>query len=122
MRSALAYTPRRAPLQLASPQAAIAYLGAFAVVAFVYSNPLVLAAAAAGAAIAGLAAGAPRAVWFGVRLGGTLALLMVAVTGLVTDRGVTVLARLGEAPLLGQVNVTAESLAAGAAIDRKSVV
>ena len=64
MRSPLAYTPRPRPLQSASPQAAIAYLGAFAVVAFIYSNPIVLAAAAAGAAIAGIVAGARRAVAF----------------------------------------------------------
>lgn len=121
MRSPLAYTPRPAPLQLASPQAAIAYLGAFAVVAFLYSNPIVLTAVALGAVIAGLAAGARRAVAVSLRLGLTLALLIVVVNGLVTDRGVTVLARLGEFPQLGQVNVTAESLAAGATIGLRAM-
>ena len=121
MRSPLAYTPRPRPLQYASPQAAIAYLGGFAVVAFVYSNPIVLAAAAVGAAIAGILAGARRAVAFSMRLGLLLAFLIVAVNGLVTDRGATVLVRLGDMPLLGQTNVTAESLAAGATIGLRAL-
>jgi energy-coupling factor transport system permease protein len=122
MRSPLAYTPRAGILQSASPAAAIAYLGAFVVVAFLYSNPIVLGAAGLGAAIAGLAAGARRAVSFALRLGLSLAVLMIVVNGLVTDRGVTVLARLGELPLLGQVNVTAEALSAGAAIGLRAMV
>jgi energy-coupling factor transport system permease protein len=121
MRSPLAYTPRRGPLQSAAPGAAIAYLGAFAVVAFAYSNPIVLVAAGAGAALAGLAAGARRAVLVSLRLGLSLALLIVVVNGLVTDRGVTVVARLGHWPLLGEVNVTAESLVAGAAIGLRAM-
>jgi len=121
MRSPLAYTPRPRPLQSAAPQAAIAYLGAFAVVAFVYSSPIVLVAVAAGAALAGIVAGARRAVAFSLRLGLTLAVLVIAVNGLVTDRGVTVLARLGDLPLLGQTSVTAESLAAGATIGLRAM-
>ena len=116
MRAAIAYTPRPRPLQTASPQAAIAYLGSFVVVAFAFFSPVVLAAAAVGAALAGVTAGASRAVAAAARAGLTLAVLITIVNGLVTDRGVTVLARLGEFPLLGQVNVTAEALAAGAAI------
>jgi energy-coupling factor transport system permease protein len=121
MRSPLAYTPRPRPLQLASPQAAIAYLGGFAVVAFVYSSPIVLVAAALGAVLAGAVAGAWRAARFGLRLGATLAILMIAVNGLVTDRGETVLVRLGDLPVLGQTNVTAEALLAGAAIGLRAM-
>jgi energy-coupling factor transport system permease protein len=108
-------------LQSASPGPAIAYLGAFAVVAFAYSNPIVLTAVALGAALAGLTAGARRAVVVSLRLGLSLALLIVVVNGLVTDRGVTVLARLGHWPVLGEVNVTAESLSAGAAIGLRAM-
>ena len=121
MRSALVYTPRPRPLQSASPGAAISYLAAFVFIAFLYSNPIVLAAASLGAVIAGLAAGARRAVMLSLRLGLSLAILIVVVNGLVTDRGVTVLARLGHFALLGQVNVTAESLAAGAAIGLRAM-
>jgi energy-coupling factor transport system permease protein len=121
VRSPLAYTPRPGPLQSASPGAAIAYLGSFVLVAFLYSNPIVLTAAAIGAALAGLAAGARRAVVASCRLGLTLALLIIVVNGLVTDRGVTVLARLGHFPVLGEINVTAEALAAGAAIGLRAM-
>ena len=122
MRSPFAYTPRRGPLQAASPGAAVAYLGAFVAVAFLYSSPLVLAAAGLGAALAGRFAGAGGAVRVALRMGLTLALLIVAVNALVVDRGETVLLRLGELPLLGQVNVTAEALAAGAVIGLRAAV
>ncbi len=122
MRSALSYTPRPGILQSAAPGAAIAYLGALVVVAFLYSSPLVLAATGIAAAIAGILAGAGAAVRVAARMGLTLALLIVAVNGLVTDRGDTVLARLGDWPLLGQVNVTAEALAAGAVIGLRAAV
>jgi len=113
MRSPFAYVPRRGPLQLASPGAAVAYLGAIVAVAFLYSNPLVLVAAGAAATLAGLLAGARRAVRAGLRLGLSLALLMVVVNALVTSRGETVLARLGDWPLLGRVDVTLEAIVAG---------
>ncbi len=53
----------------------------------------------------------PRCAWVSA-----LPLLIVVVNALVVDRGETVLLRLGEAPLLGRVDVTAEAIAAGAAI------
>jgi len=113
MKSPFAYRPRPRPLQLASPGAAVAYLGAIVVVAFLFSNPLVLLAAGAAAVVAGLLAGARRAVWFAVKMGFALALLIVVVNALVVDRGATVVARLGEWPLLGRVDVTFEALVAG---------
>lgn len=114
MRSPLAYVPRRGPLQSASPGAAIAYLGAIVAVAFLYLNPLVLIAAGGAAILAGLLAGARTAVRAGLRLGLSLALLVAIVNALVTTRGETVVARLGDWPLLGRVDVTLEALVAGA--------
>lgn len=116
MRSPFAYTPRPGPLQAASPGAAVAYLGALVTVAFLYSSPLVLAAAGLGAALAGYVAGAGGAVRVALRMGLALVLLIVAVNALVVDRGETVLLRFGELPLFGQVNITAEALVAGTAI------
>ena len=122
MRSPFAYTPRRLPLQSASPAAAVAYLGALVAVAFVYSSPLVLVATGAAAAVAGLLAGARTAVRAGLRMGLSLALLIVAVNALVVSRGETVLARLGDWPLLGQVDVTAEAIVAGLSIGLRAAV
>jgi energy-coupling factor transport system permease protein len=122
MRSPFAYTPRPGPLQAASPGAAVAYLGALVAVAFLYSSPLVLAAAGVATVLAGCTAGAGAAVRVALRMGLTLALLIVAVNALVVSRGDTVLLRLGEVPLLGQVDVTAEALAAGAVIGLRAAV
>jgi energy-coupling factor transport system permease protein len=121
VRPALAYRPGRSPLHLARPAAAIAYLGALALVAFVYSSPLVLVAAILAIALAGFAAGAGRAVRASLRLAIPLLVLMVAVNALVTHRGDTVLIRGWEVPVLGNTDVTLESLAAGATIGLRVV-
>jgi energy-coupling factor transport system permease protein len=122
MRSPFAYTPRPGPLQAASPGAAVAYLGALVTVAFLYSSPVVLAAVGIAAALAGLLAGARQAVRAAIWLGLAIALPIVVVNALVVDRGATVLARLGDWPLLGPVNVTAEAIADGAVFGLRAVV
>jgi energy-coupling factor transport system permease protein len=122
MRSPFAYIPRRWPLQSASVGAAAAYLAALLVVCFLYSNPVVLLAAGAAALCAGLLAGARRAIGVALRMGLALAFLIVVVNVLVVDRGETVLARLGDWPWLGQVNVTLESAVAGAVMGLRAAV
>jgi len=113
MRSPFAYKPKRGPLQDASPGAAVAYLGAIVVVAFLYLNPLVLLAAGAAATLAGVLAGARTAVRAALKMGLSLALLIALVNALVTSRGETVIARLGDWPLFGRVDVTLEAIVAG---------
>jgi len=121
VRSALAYTPGRSPLHRATPGAAIAYLGALAVVGFVYSSPLVLIAAIGATALAGFAAGAGRAVRASLRLAIPLLIFMVLVNAVVTHRGETILVRGWNLPVLGNTDVTLESLAAGATIGLRVV-
>jgi energy-coupling factor transport system permease protein len=121
VRSVLAYTPGRSPLHRASPGAAIAYLGALAVVGFIYSSPLVLIAAIVATALAGFAAGAGRAVVASLKLGVTLLIFMIVVNALVTHRGDTILIRGWDAPVIGNTDVTLESLAAGATIGLRVV-
>jgi energy-coupling factor transport system permease protein len=122
MRSPFAYTPRSGPLQSASPGAAVTYLGALVAAAFLYSSPLVLAAVGTAAGLAGVLAGARGAVRAAIKLGLLIALPIVVVNALVVDRGATVLLRLGEWPLFGQVNVTAEAIADGAVFGLRAVV
>jgi energy-coupling factor transport system permease protein len=122
MRSPFAYTPRRGPLQGASPGAAVVYLGAFAAIAFLYSTPLVLVAVGVAAGLAGVLAGAGSAVRAAIKLGLLIALPIVVVNALVVDRGATVLLRLGEWPLFGRVDVTAEAIADGAVFGLRAVV
>ena len=122
MRTALAYRPRPGRLQRASVTSSIAFLGAFVVLAFAYSNPIVLGAVGAAVAVAGLAAGAREAVALSLRWGATLALFVVAVNALVTHRGETVLVRGYEVPVLGRLDVTLESIAAGGVIALRILV
>jgi energy-coupling factor transport system permease protein len=121
VRSPLAYTPGRSPLHRANPGAVIAYLGALAVVGFIYSSPLVLIAATAATAFAGVAAGAGRAVKASLKLAVSLLIFMVVINVLVTHRGETILIRGWDMPVLGNTDVTLESLAAGAAIGLRVV-
>lgn len=113
-RSPLAYLPRRGPLQSAGPPAATIYLGGFLAAGLLAPEPLVAVAAAVGASIAGIGAGAWRAVRFSLGLGLGIAVVLTVVNALASDRGATVLARLGEWPGFGPVQVTAEAVAAGA--------
>jgi energy-coupling factor transport system permease protein len=121
MRSPFAYVPRPGPLQRASPAAAVAYLAALAVVAFLYSNPIVLAATGAALVLAGRLSGARATVRAALWMGLTLAMLIVAVNVVVVSRGETVLVRLGHLPLLSDV-VTAEAIAAGAVLGLRAAV
>jgi energy-coupling factor transport system permease protein len=122
MRPALAYAPGRSPLHRASPGAAAIYLGGLSAIAFIHWSPLVLVAAGLAIAIAGVAAGAGRAVASSLRLAVSLLVLMVLVNALVSHRGDTVLVRGWQMPVLGNTDVTLESLAAGAAIGLRVVV
>jgi energy-coupling factor transport system permease protein len=121
-RSALAYAPGSSPLHGADPRAAIVFLASFAVVAFAYSSPLVLAACGIALWIAGRAAGASRALVATLRWGAVLFLFMVAVNAIVTSRGATVLVRGFDAPVLGRVDVTLESMTQGGVIGLRILV
>jgi energy-coupling factor transport system permease protein len=113
MRSPLAYSPKPGPFGRASAPAAGLYLGSLAIVAFAYSNPIVLAGAGAAVVVAGMLAGAGRALATAARWGATLGVLIVIVNGLASQRGDTILVRGGEAPVLGRVDISAEALVEG---------
>jgi energy-coupling factor transport system permease protein len=122
MRSPLVYIPRRGPLQSARPGAAVSYLGALVVVAFLYSNPAVLVCAGLAACLAGWLAGAHSAVRASLRMGLALGGLIVVVNALVVRSGQTVLARLGDFPILGQVDITLEAIVEGLSIGLRAMV
>jgi energy-coupling factor transport system permease protein len=113
MRPALAYSPRPGPLGRASALAAAAYLGSLAVGAFAFSNPIVLAGAGAAVAVAALTAGAGGALAAAARWGATLSVLIVAVNGVASQRGDTILLRGWDVPLAGRIDISAEALAEG---------
>jgi energy-coupling factor transport system permease protein len=113
VRSAIAYAPGHGPLHTAGALAASVYLGSLVLVAFVSSNPVVLAGAGCAAAVAGALAGAGRAVALSARWAAALGVLIVAVNAIASQRGDTILVRGFEVPVLGQLDVSAEALAEG---------
>ena len=122
MSAALAYAPGHSPLHRTPPAVAIAFLGSLALVAFLYSSPLVLLADGIAVALCGVAAGARRAVTASLRVAVPLLAVMAAVNVLVTDRGETVLVRGWELPVLGSTGITLESLVAGASVGLRVAV
>jgi energy-coupling factor transport system permease protein len=96
-----------------SAAAATAYLGSIAIAAFVTSSPIILAGAAAAVVVAGAGAGAGRALRVAARWGAGLGVLLVAVNGVASQRGDTVLVHGIVLPLWGHVDVSAEALAEG---------
>jgi energy-coupling factor transport system permease protein len=116
MSSPLAYAPRATPLGQASAGAAALHLWSFAAIAFAVSNPIVLAGCASAVVIAGLAAGARRALAVAARWGATLGLLVVAVNVVASQRGDTILVRGPDLPLLGPVDISGEAVAEGAVL------
>jgi energy-coupling factor transport system permease protein len=122
MRSPLAYTPRPGPLRDAGAGAAALYFGSLALVAFCFTNPIVLAGAAAGTVAAGLLAGAGRALAVAARYGLALAGVFVAVNAIASQRGDTILVRGYDLPLLGRVDVSAEALVEGTVLAGRVVI
>ena len=106
------YRHRPSPLHSARAGASAAFCTAFALLAMLHSHPLVLAAALAGVAGAGIAAGVGREMAGAALLALPLALLVTLVNPLVYREGDTLLLRGGE--VLGRrFEVTLEALVAG---------
>ncbi len=122
MRSMLSYSPRPGPLGRARPWIAAVYLAPLAIVAFTFANPLVLLAAGCGAWIAGTLSGARRSVAQPLRWSFGLAVMVVAVNAIASQRGATILIRGFDLPVLGQIDVTLEALAEGAVLALRIVV
>ena len=109
-------TYRRRPTTLHSARAGVAslYCVGFALAGILFPHPLVLAAVACGVASAGAFAGVGgQLMTHSLRLALPFALLVIVINGLVSQRGATVVLRLGT--LAGhRFDVTLESLGWGA--------
>lgn len=116
------YRPRSSPLHSARAGVACAYCLALVACALLVANPIVLAAlglaalaAAAGARVSGPVLRAGRyAVPFGV--------VIAVVNALVTRDGLTVIARLGDLPLLGHTDITLEATVAGGVLGLRATI
>ena len=107
------YVHRASPLHAARATAGALFCIAGATLAGVVANPVVTVAAALAAFGVAVLCGVGREVAGSLRLSIPLSLVLVVVNVLVVRRGLTVFARLGEIPPVGQVDLTVEALVAG---------
>jgi energy-coupling factor transport system permease protein len=114
VRPALAYRYRPGPLGDGGAAGASAYVGALALAALVTSSPLLIVGAGAGVVVAGLAAGAGRALRVAARWSLGLGVILIVVNGFASQRGDTVLVHGIYLPPFGTFDITLEALADGA--------
>jgi len=110
----VSYLRRASPLHAARAGVGAAYCAALVLAALVIADPLVLGVLALAVIVAGVAAGVGGRVARSLYLSAPMAVLIVAVNALVSREGLTVIARLGDAGPLGQLDITLEAVAYGA--------
>src|SRR6185437_9370715 len=110
----IAYRRRASPLHAARASVAAAYGGSLALAALLVEDPIVLCGLLAAVLLAAAAAGVGRQL-LGAARGAALPMFAatVLVNVLVNRGGLTVFARLGDWGVLGQMNLTLESVVFG---------
>jgi energy-coupling factor transport system permease protein len=119
---ALAYRPRASPLHAARAWVGAAYCGSIAVATLVLNHPLALVALGLAVAIAARGARVGAAAARAARPGAALALFIVVMNPLAVRDGLTVVARLGHVPALGQMDITLEAIAYGGVLGLRALV
>lgn len=115
------YRRRASPLHAARAGVGCAYCASLGLAALVLSGPVALAAVLVAIAGAAAAAGVGRELRRAAFLAVPLGLLVMLVNALVVRDGLTVIARLGDLPVLGQTDVTLEATVAGAVLGLRAV-
>jgi energy-coupling factor transport system permease protein len=116
------YRRRASPLHAARAAAAIIWCAALAVAALIVSNPVLLGALTLSVTAAGVLAGVGRELRRSLLWSVPLFLTIVLIQALVTRDGLTVIWRMGDVPLLGQVNITLEATVYGTVLGLRAVV
>jgi energy-coupling factor transport system permease protein len=116
------HLPRASPLHAARAAVGSAWCVTLAIVALSFEHPVVLAALLGVVLLAAAAAQVGRRVALMTLLALPFALVIAVVNGLVVREGLTVVARMGEIPPFGQVDITAEALAYGAVLGLRALV
>jgi len=109
----MSYRRRASPLHSARAAAGCAYCFALACAALALSHPVALGAVVLALLCAGACAGVGREMRRALLLAIPLALTIALVNALVTRDGLTVIARLGDLPVLGHTDITLEATAYG---------
>jgi energy-coupling factor transport system permease protein len=110
----MAHVRRPGPLQVTRASVAVAWCLSLGFAALLLSDPLALGALCAGVVTAGVLAGIGPQLRRLARFVVPLALSIAVVNALVTRDGLTVIARLGNLPVLGSTDVTMEAAVYGA--------
>lgn len=118
----IAYRRRPTPLHAARASAGAAWCLALAAVAVAFDHPAVLAAAGVAALAAGALAGVGRSLLRTLLIALPIALLAAVINPFVAHQGLTVIARLGEVPVLGRLDITLEATVYGAVTGLRLVV
>ncbi len=116
------YTRRASPLHAARPVAGIAWCAALVAGALATTHPLVLGALLAAVLVAGAAARVGDQIARAARIAVPIGLLWLLVEPLVLRDGLTVVARLGELPPFGRLDITLEAIVAGGVLGLRAVV
>jgi energy-coupling factor transport system permease protein len=109
----MSYRRRASPLHAARAAAACAWCLSLAIAALALSAPVVLGAVALAVVLAAIAAGVGREVRRAALFALALGLMVALINALVTRDGLTVIARLGQLPVLGHTDITLEATTYG---------
>lgn len=117
----MSYRRRASPLHSARAAAGCAYCAALAIAALALTDPIVLVAIVLALLGAGAAAGVGRPLARAALFTMPVAVSIAAINALVDRNGLTVIARLGDLPLLGQTDVTLEATVYGLVLGLRAV-
>ncbi|MDX6664428.1 MAG: energy-coupling factor transport system permease protein [Solirubrobacteraceae bacterium] len=116
------YARRASPLHAARPVAAAAWCAALAAFALAVGHPLVLGALLVVIVAAGFAAAVPDRLARTARIAVPIGVLWLLIEPLVLRDGLTVIARLGELPPFGRLDITLEATVAGGIFGLRAIV
>lgn len=116
------YRRRSSPLHAARAGVASLYCVVLAGVALSFEHPLILCALLAAVLLAAAGAGVAGPVARSLLWGLPFALVIAGVNALVVRDGLTVIARFGELPPLGQIDVTLEATAYGGVLALRALI
>jgi len=118
----LTYRRRSSPLHAARAGVGSLYCVVLAGVALSFEHPLLLGAVLLAVLLAGAGAGVGDVVARSLLWGAPFALMIAAVNALVVRDGLTVIARLGDLPPLGAVDVTLEATTYGGILGLRALI
>ena len=118
----MTYRRRDSPLHAARAGVGSLFCVVLAGVALSFEHPLLLAALLLAVLLAAVGAGVGRVVARSLLWGLPFALLIAAINALVVREGLTVIARFGKLPPLGEIDVTLEALVYGGILGLRALI